>query len=110
MISGGDYSSRDINSNDSVIEADVTYGVRYFKGLGPAPQCCPWNCSTIVTTYYVYSGGSVIAEYNGSKTLEWNYINGLGQRLARTKVVAGDTTQGDLPQRPPGQHAGDNQR
>ncbi len=38
-----------------------------------------------LNTYYVYSGGEIITEYDDSCALKWNYVYGLGQRLARYK-------------------------
>lgn len=52
--SGCDFVPGDINGDDNVMGNDVTYGVRYFKGLGePPPDSC-WNDST---SSWLYSGG-----------------------------------------------------
>lgn len=38
------YTPGDINGDGNVMGNDVTYGVRYFKGLGsPPPDSCPYN-------------------------------------------------------------------
>ena len=47
------------------------------------PVCRYWNCVDTVTTYYIYSNGRVIAEYDDDGDLVWNYVYGLGQRVAR---------------------------
>ena len=58
---GCDYTPGDINGDDNVMGNDVTYGVRYFKGLGnPPPDSC-WNDST---GSWLYSAGDA----NGSCT------------------------------------------
>jgi hypothetical protein len=55
------YVPGDANGDGSVMGNDVTYGVRYFKGLGnPPPDSC-WNDST---ESWLYSAGDV----NGSCT------------------------------------------
>ena len=54
-----DYTPGDINGDGNVMGNDVTYGVRYFKGLGaPPPDSC-WNDSTET---WLYSA----ADANGS--------------------------------------------
>jgi hypothetical protein len=56
-----EYMLGDINSNGSVIGADVTYGVRYFKGLGnPPPDSC-FNDSVSTLTHWLYVAGDVNA-------------------------------------------------
>lgn len=54
-----DYVPGDINSDSNVMGNDVTYGVRYFKGIGPQPPDSCWNDST---SGWLYSSGDV----NGS--------------------------------------------
>lgn len=51
-----DYTPGDINGDGNVMGNDVTYGVRYFKGLGPQPPDSCWNDST---SSWLYSGGDV---------------------------------------------------
>ena len=41
-----DYVPGDINGDREVLGSDVTYGVRYLKGLGPQPFVSCWNDST----------------------------------------------------------------
>jgi hypothetical protein len=54
---GCDYISGDINSDGNVMGNDVTYGVRYFKGIGDAPpDSCPYEDG------WLYAAGDV----NGS--------------------------------------------
>ena len=63
--SGCDYVPGDINDDDYVMGNDVTYGVRYFKGLGdPPPDSC-WNDSSGT---YLYASGDVNGncEFSGS--------------------------------------------
>lgn len=50
------YVPGDINGDGGVIGSDVTYGVRYFKGIGnPPPDSC-WNDST---NSWLYAAGDV---------------------------------------------------
>lgn len=49
-----DYVPGDINGDRNVMGNDVTYGVRYFKGIGPQPPDSCWNDST---ESWLYSGG-----------------------------------------------------
>ncbi len=60
-----DYVPGDINSDGSVMGNDVTYGVRYFKGLGPNPPDSCWNETN---GSWLYSGGDVNGdcEFRGS--------------------------------------------
>jgi hypothetical protein len=54
LVSGCDFVPGDINGDDDVMGNDVTYGIRYFKGIGaPPPDSC-WNDST---SSWLYSGG-----------------------------------------------------
>lgn len=47
-----DYVPGDANGDGNVMGNDVTYSVRYFKGLGaPPPDSCPYNGG------WLYSGG-----------------------------------------------------
>jgi len=74
----------DVNGDCYLMGGDITYLVNFFGGsVPPPPACCFWQCNDTLTIYYVYSGGSVIAEYDGDGVLIWNYVYGLGQRLAR---------------------------
>ena len=74
-------SRADANCDGSIIGSDITVMVRHFQGLDTV-KCCFWQVEP-ETTYYVYSGSEMIAEYGPGGVLEWNYVNGLGQRLAR---------------------------
>lgn len=50
--SGCDYVPGDANGDGNVMGNDVTYSVRYFKGLGsPPPDSCPYDGD------WLYSGG-----------------------------------------------------
>ncbi|OQX91270.1 MAG: hypothetical protein B6D58_08605 [candidate division Zixibacteria bacterium 4484_95] len=63
--SGCDYIPGDINGDGEIMGLDVTYGVRYFKGLGdPPPDSC-WNDSSGA---YLYAAGDVngSCEFSGS--------------------------------------------
>jgi hypothetical protein len=51
-----DYMLGDINNDNSVGGADVTYGVRYFKGYGPAPSDSCWDNRDLK---WLYSAGDV---------------------------------------------------
>jgi hypothetical protein len=51
-----DYIPGDINGDDNVMGNDVTYGVRYFKGLGTSP---PDSCYNTYTDDWLYSAGDV---------------------------------------------------
>jgi hypothetical protein len=55
----------DINGDKGVIGSDVTYGVRYFKGLGTPP---PDSCLNDSTHAWLYSAGDVNGncEFRGS--------------------------------------------
>ncbi|OQX91799.1 MAG: hypothetical protein B6D58_06275, partial [candidate division Zixibacteria bacterium 4484_95] len=56
FIAGCDFVPGDVNGDDNVMGNDVTFGVRYFKGLGdPPPDSC-WNDST---SSWLYSAGDV---------------------------------------------------
>ena len=50
---GCNYIPGDINGDGDVMGNDVTYGVRYFKGLGSQPPDSCWNDST---SSWLYSG------------------------------------------------------
>ena len=51
---GCDYVPGDVNGDGTCLGTDVTYGVRYFKGLGSSPPDSCWNEST---GSWLYSGG-----------------------------------------------------
>lgn len=59
------YLPGDINGDGSRIGGDVTYGVRYFKGIGPQP---PDSCYLDSTGSYLYVSGDVNGncEFRGS--------------------------------------------
>jgi immune inhibitor A len=59
------YMPGDINSDGQRIGGDVTYGVRYFKGIGPNP---PDSCYMDSTSAYLYVAGDVNGncEFRGS--------------------------------------------
>jgi hypothetical protein len=59
------YKPGDINGDDVVIGGDVTYGVRYFKGIGSQPPDSCWNDST---QNWLYAAGDVNGncEFRGS--------------------------------------------
>ncbi len=46
-----DYIPGDINNDNELTIADVTYGANYFKGVGAAPQDSCWNDSTNTWLY-----------------------------------------------------------
>jgi hypothetical protein len=60
-----DYLQGDINGDGQRLGADVTYGVRYFKGTGPVPRD---SCYLDSTGTYLYVGGDVNGncEFRGS--------------------------------------------
>jgi|GEM_PF-4880828 len=60
-----DYVQGDINGDGNRIGGDVTYGVRYFKGLGLPP---PDSCYLDSTSTYLYAAGDVNGncEFRGS--------------------------------------------
>jgi len=53
---GCNYIPGDINGDRNVSGSDLTYGVRYFKGLGPPP---PDSCFNVYIDDYIYSAGDV---------------------------------------------------
>jgi hypothetical protein len=59
------YSIGDLNGDSVVAAADVTYGVRYFKGFGPQP---PDSCFLDSTQTYLYVSGDINGncEFRGS--------------------------------------------
>jgi immune inhibitor A len=59
------YMQGDINSDGQRIGGDVTYGVRYFKGIGGQP---PDSCYMDSTSAYIYVAGDVNGncEFRGS--------------------------------------------
>jgi hypothetical protein len=65
ITSGCEYLAGDINSDGDVVGGDVTYGVRYFKGLG---NCPPDSCFMDSTGAYIYVAGDVNGncEFRGS--------------------------------------------
>ncbi len=65
-VGGGcDYLLGDINGDDEVLASDVTYGVRFFKGLGTQP---PDSCYLDSAGIYYYAAGDVNGncEFRGS--------------------------------------------
>jgi hypothetical protein len=62
---GCDYVPGDANGDGNVMGNDVTYSVRYFKGLGTSPPDSCWNDST---SSWLYSGGDANGNcaYTGS--------------------------------------------
>jgi hypothetical protein len=57
-----DYLPGDINGNGSVIGADVTFGVRYLKGLGSIPPDSCNNDSIGTPNHYLYVAADVNAD------------------------------------------------
>ena len=64
-VSACEYMLADINSDGSVLGGDVTYGVRFFKGVGAPP---PDSCYLDSTGAYLYVAGDVNGncEFRGS--------------------------------------------
>ncbi len=62
---GCDYIPGDANGDGNVMGNDVTYSVRYFKGLGASPPDSCWNTET---EEWLYSGGDANGNcsYTGS--------------------------------------------
>lgn len=60
-----DYIPGDVNGDGNVLGNDVTYGVRYFKGLGAPP---PDSCYNFYAGDWLYSAGDVNGncEFTGS--------------------------------------------
>lgn len=60
-----EYVQGDLNGDGQRLAADVTYGVRYFKGTGPIP---PDSCFLDSTGAYLYVAGDVNGncEFRGS--------------------------------------------
>jgi hypothetical protein len=76
-----DYMPGDINGDDQVMGGDVTFSVRYFKGLGPNPPDSCWNDST---DSWLYAAGDVNGncEFRGSDiTLLVAYMKGTATEL-----------------------------
>ncbi len=64
--SGCDYTVGDVNGSNSYNGLDITYGVSYFKGTGPDPQCPFGSCPIPPCDAFFYCGdvnGS--CNYNG---------------------------------------------
>jgi hypothetical protein len=57
-IGACDYRVGDINNDGTVIGSDVTYGVRYFKGIGPSPEIYCYN-DLIPEDHLLYVAGDV---------------------------------------------------
>ncbi|OQX91562.1 MAG: hypothetical protein B6D58_07485, partial [candidate division Zixibacteria bacterium 4484_95] len=74
-----DYVPGDANGDGSVMGNDVTYSVRYFKGLGdPPPDSCPYNGG------WLYSAGDANGNcsYTGSDvTFLVGYFKGLNPEV-----------------------------
>ena len=68
----------DVNCDGNINGADITYLNNYLAGPGPAPKCCYWLYTDTLTTYYIYSNGQVLTEYDDDGSLVWNYVYGLG--------------------------------
>jgi hypothetical protein len=58
---GCDYMLGDVNGNGNVIGSDVTYAVRYFKGLGTVPPDSCYDIRVITPSHWLYVGGDVNA-------------------------------------------------
>jgi hypothetical protein len=56
------YISGDINSDGQIVGSDVTYGVRYFKGLGGVPPDSCNNDSIGTPNHYLYVAADVNAD------------------------------------------------
>ncbi len=77
-----DYMLGDINGDRSVIGGDVTYGVRYFKGIGDQP---PDSCyhDSLGDNHWLYAGGDV----NGSCDFRGSDITRLVSYFKGTAVL-----------------------
>jgi hypothetical protein len=58
---GCNYLLGDINGNGNVIGADVTYAVRYFKGLGTVPPDSCYDVRVVTPSHWLYVAGDVNA-------------------------------------------------
>ncbi len=84
----------DVNCDGVINSTDYTYLYNYINyGGSMPPKCCYWILTDTVSTYYIYSNGQVLAEYDDSGNLVWNYVYGLGQQLARFKYTTQDTVR-----------------
>jgi hypothetical protein len=81
QASGCNYMPGDINGDNLVLAGDVTYAVRYFKGLNPPPPDSCWDDSMSV---WLYAAGDVngSCEFRGSDvTLLVAYFKGIVDQL-----------------------------
>jgi predicted extracellular nuclease len=53
------YLLGDVNSDDHVMGGDVTYAVRYFKGIGAVPPDSCFNAGVPTSTHWLYVSGDV---------------------------------------------------
>jgi hypothetical protein len=54
-----DYIQGDINSDGHRIGGDVTYGVRYFKGVGVVPPDSCYNAGLTTSNHWLYVSGDI---------------------------------------------------
>jgi hypothetical protein len=85
VIQGGSvgcsYTPGDVNGDDQVLGGDVTFSVRFFKGLGSNPSDSCWNDST---NSWLFAAGDVNGncEFRGSDiTLLVAYMKGVAEEL-----------------------------
>ncbi len=79
--SGCQYIPGDINSDGLVLGGDATYGVRYFKGMGPVP---PDSCWLDSIGAYLYVSGDV----NGNCEFRGSDISRLVSYFKGTATIA----------------------
>jgi hypothetical protein len=75
-----DYLIGDINGDNQVRGGDVTYGVRYFKGLGSIPPDSCYNDSIATPNHFLYASADVNGDcqFKGSDiTRLVSYFKGL---------------------------------
>jgi hypothetical protein len=101
IAAGCDYVVGDVNGSNSHNGLDVTYGVNYFKGLGPDPVCP--DCPPCASWYYCGDvNGS--CSYNGLDiTYNVNYFKGLGPDpvpCADCPLVGGPAADNRAPETP----------
>lgn len=77
MVFPCDYIPGDINGDGRVIGSDVTYGVNYFRGIGPHP---PDSCFNANSGTWLYSAGDVNGDcsfINSDITYLVNFFRGI---------------------------------
>jgi len=99
---GCDYAVGDVNGSGNYNGLDITYGVNFFKSIGPDPQCDP-NCPPCPDWFYCGDVNNS-CNYNGLDiTYGVNYLKGIGPDPVPCDAcppvggIAGDISEPETP-------------